>query len=123
MDRQPARSPILYLPAQALDFRAPFLRLDRAADTAAAGTCCLARGFNIDRLLQERFQAADRVVKIAVLAPVGLRLDDDYPVLCDARIAEIIDTAAIGFRDVKGVQIAAELHRRIRFIDRLPARP
>lgn len=86
------------------------MRFDRAADTAAAGAGFLARGFDIDRLFQERFEPPQGIVEIAVLTAVGLGFDDDNPVLRNAGVAEIIDAAAIAFRDVKGVQITAELH-------------
>jgi hypothetical protein len=51
-----------------------------------------------------------------------LRFDNDDEVIRNPAVAEIGDAAAIGFIDVKAVQITAELHCRICFIHRLTTR-
>ncbi len=120
MDLESA-SPIPDLPAQALNL-ASALRLFHGAFLAAiAGSGFYTRRVNINGLAQERLEAAQRIVQIAGLTTMGLRLYDDNEIIGNAAIPKLSNSAAIGFIDVKTIEIAAQLHRGIGFIDRLPA--
>ena len=52
---------------------------------------------------------------------MGLCLDDDNEIIGDTAIAETPYPAAVALINMKAIEIAAKLHRRISLIDRLAA--